>query len=285
MAFGYNALLNNNTGNSNLSIGNSSLFYNTTGEFNLAIGNNSLYSGTTGEYNIAIGNNSLSNNLTGNYNIAIGNNSLLSGTTGSNNIAIGFNTFNNGNYQNSIAIGNNITIINDNQFILGAVGMTINFNQNSIENFTIGNTGTTGATGGVIYNSNDKKLYYNSSKTFVIDHPTDNSKYLVHACLEGPEAGVYYRGRGIITNNEYTEIILPDYVDRFSYDFNVQITQIHNGNKDLYTVSEVIDNKFIVYGTNGKFFWVVFGCRNIIEVEPLKTNVKLNGNGPYTWLS
>ena len=29
------------------------------------------------------------------------------------------------------------------------------------------------------------------SKSFIIDHPTDPSKYLVHVCLEGPEAGVY----------------------------------------------------------------------------------------------
>ena len=41
-------------------------------------------------------------------------------------------------------------------------------------------------------------------KTFIINHPLDDSKYLVHACLEGPEAGIYYRGDGEITNNEST---------------------------------------------------------------------------------
>ena len=28
-------------------------------------------------------------------------------------------------------------------------------------------------------------------KTFIIEHPQDTEKYLIHACLEGPEVGVY----------------------------------------------------------------------------------------------
>jgi len=47
------------------------------------------------------------------------------------------------------------------------------------------------------------------SKTFNIPHPSPNKKKmrLVHACLEGPENGVYFRGR--VRN--VTEIELPDY--------------------------------------------------------------------------
>ena len=51
------------------------------------------------------------------------------------------------------------------------------------------------------------------TKIFVIDHPTKKENYLVHACLEGPEAGVYYRGIGKIINNNYAIIELPDYWD------------------------------------------------------------------------
>jgi len=39
------------------------------------------------------------------------------------------------------------------------------------------------------------------SKTFVREHPLNKDKYLVHACLEGPEAGVYYRGERLITHS------------------------------------------------------------------------------------
>jgi hypothetical protein len=44
-------------------------------------------------------------------------------------------------------------------------------------------------------------------KNFVIDHPTKPGKKLVHTCLEGPENGVYIRGR--VLNRNYIE--LPDY--------------------------------------------------------------------------
>ena len=49
-------------------------------------------------------------------------------------------------------------------------------------------------------------------------------------------------------------------------------------------VSEVEDNQFNVYGTNCKFYWVVFGKRNDIIVEPLKSDVNVKGNGPYKWI-
>jgi len=49
-------------------------------------------------------------------------------------------------------------------------------------------------------------------------------------------------------------------------------------------VSEVIDGKFKVYGNNGKFYWVVYGLRSSIEVEPNKTDVSVQGSGPYLWL-
>lgn len=44
-------------------------------------------------------------------------------------------------------------------------------------------------------------------KNFVIDHPLKRNKKLVHSCLEGPENGVYFRGR--LTNK--SEIQLPSY--------------------------------------------------------------------------
>src|SRR5262245_13955049 len=46
--------------------------------------------------------------------------------------------------------------------------------------------------------------YFNSNltvagtKSFQITHPLDSSAFLRHACLEGPENGVYYRGKGTI---------------------------------------------------------------------------------------
>jgi len=121
-------------------------------------------------------------------------------------------------------------------------------------------------------------------KSFVIDHPDDQSKYLVHVCLEGPEAGVYYRGVGEITNNENTVIQLPDYVKELARDFTVQLTGVYDGKVKAYNFSEVDNNMFTVHGENGKFHWLVMGKRHDISVEPLKSEVELKGDGPYLWI-
>ena len=123
------------------------------------------------------------------------------------------------------------------------------------------------------------------NKTFIVDHPTDINKYLVHACLEGPEAGVYYRGKGEIENNKSTTILLPDYVDALACEFTVHITPIFNSKtSNKYNAGTISNNQFTVYGENGKFFWIVYGKRSQIQVEPLKSNVVIKGDGPYKWI-
>jgi hypothetical protein len=123
-------------------------------------------------------------------------------------------------------------------------------------------------------------------KTFVIDHPKEpENKHLVHVCLEGPEAGVYYRGKGEVTNNDSVEISLPDYVPGWAHSFTTHITAIYDGKVKTYAVSEVDTNgKFNVYGENGTFNWTATGKRGDIEVEPLKTNTNVKGFGPYKWM-
>jgi len=114
----------------------------------------------------------------------------------------------------------------------------------------------------------------------------DENKYLVHACLEGPEAGVYYRGEGEIINNESVVINLPDYVDKIAKNLTVQITPIFDGikRKEILDVSRVKNNSFTVYGENGEFFWTVYGKRLEINTEPYKNTVELKGTGPYKWI-
>ena len=145
--------------------------------------------------------------------------------------------------------------------------------------------------------ANDKVLFYNggeigvgsvNAKPFVIPHPTNNDKYLVHVCLEGPEAGIYYRGKGTIINDTEITIELPDYAKLIGYDFTTQITRLYSGKETLglsYQTSEVIDGKFTVYGTNGSFYWLVQGKRSDIEVEPNKDDYQLHGDGPYTYIT
>ena len=145
----------------------------------------------------------------------------------------------------------------------------------------IGFTGYTGMTGPTGRNCIGPT---GPSKSFIIDHPTDQSKYLVHVCLEGPEAGVYYRGVGEIINGECSVIQLPDYVTNLARDFTVQLTGVYDGKVKAYNFSEVENNSFTVYGENGKFHWLVIGKRHDIVVEPLKSDVELKGDGPYLWI-
>jgi hypothetical protein len=120
-------------------------------------------------------------------------------------------------------------------------------------------------------------------KSFVIDHPVDPKKHLVHVCLEGPEAGVYYRGESKVVNHEHVTVALPDYVEHFATNFTVQITPIYPS-FGLYAVSKIENNCFNVYGPNGSFYWVVYGERCKIVVEPNRSDVLVKGEKPYQWI-
>ena len=139
--------------------------------------------------------------------------------------------------------------------------------------------------GGQIYVCNNP-INVGQGKSFIIDHPIDSNKYLVHECLEGPERGVYYRGEAIIPegSSEIT-ITLPEYVDKIAFNFSVHITPIYNGKiRNLYS-DRVVENKFTVYGEPGAFYWIVYGTRAIINPEPNKSNVKVDGSGPYKYIT
>ena len=145
--------------------------------------------------------------------------------------------------------------------------------------------------GGSIYNSVtnfptfwcDGLIVNGSTKSFIIDHPIDLSRYLVHACVEGPEIGVYYRGEGTVTNDESVNITLPDYVKYIAYDYTVQITPT---TATLYSTSEVDNGTgvFTVYGKNGSFYWSVYGTRGPILVDPRRESTCVKGDGPYKYI-
>jgi len=112
-----------------------------------------------------------------------------------------------------------------------------------------------------------------TSKSFAIPHPTKEGKKLVYGSLEGPENGVYHRGK------LYSEdtIILPEYwyklVDKDTV--TVQLTSI--GKHQNLFVKEVFEDKVIVGIEGGLFtdktincYYVVYGERkdiNKLEVE------------------
>ena len=202
-------------------------------------------------------------------------------------VAIGYNAGASTQGAYSIAIGAYAgeTRQNSNTIVLNATGLPLNTtSDNSLYISPIRND--TGNANTLTYNVTTGEIIYDTTKTFVINHPKDESKYLVHACLEGPEAGVYYRGTGTIADLESSAVItLPDYVDALAVDLTVQVTPIYNGSVRVLNASCISNNKFTVYGDSGDFHWHVYGRRLAIDVEPEKSDVTVRGEGPYRWIA
>jgi len=256
--YGYNIAIGNNAGWS----------YHGAGLSAIAIGNQAGYQSQGSGDGIAIGSSAGAYNQ-GGLPVAIG---TRAGFTGQGNfgIAIGYNAGQTSQPANS--------------FIINATTLT-NINAPAVSSFVITPLRSGISTGNtvLVYNTTTFEIQ-SSSKTFVIPHPTKQSKYLVHACLEGPEVGVYYRGKGEIVNNISTVVCLPEYVDKIATDFTIQLTPIYGTVKcdEIYS-SEVENGKFTVYGENGKFHWFVQGKRGNLDIEPDIDTTEVYGDGPYKW--
>jgi len=89
--------------------------------------------------------------------------------------------------------------------------------------------------------------------------------------------------------NGEIEIELPNYVSHISKEFTVHVTHIYKGFFCYLSTSQIVNNKFTVYSSVKeepvKFYWHVYGKRHDIEIEPLKYQINVKGDGPYKWIS
>lgn len=102
LALGYQALFSNTTGENNFALGAQSLYMNTTGVVNIAIGSDAMYANTTGDHNTVVGIDGLRYNTTGRFNAGLSYDALHMNTTGGAGTAVGYqalygNTTGNGN--------------------------------------------------------------------------------------------------------------------------------------------------------------------------------------------
>jgi hypothetical protein len=236
------------------------------------------------------------------YAVAIGPNAG-NDNQGASAVAIGRNAGYNYQGINAVAIGRQAGMYNQgaNSIILNATGSDLD--QTTANTFTVAPIRNDDSqTQALCYNTSTKEITYSTTgtKTFVIDHPLDDAKYLIHACLEGPEAGVYYRGTAFISpTDKYVELTLPAYVDSLARDFTIHLTPVITSNPEddfecinnpILVSSRVIKGKFRVYMNNRTtssscfFDYIVFGKRCSIEVERKKTEVEVKGFGPYAWI-
>ena len=102
-----------------------------------------------------------------------------------------------------------------------------------------------------------------SSKSFLIDHPTKENKKLEYGCLEGPEFGVYHRGRA-----QSNTITLPDYWTALVREETITVQLTPNGSfQHLYVVSQSL-TEIVIGAADGETidcFYTVYGERADID--------------------
>lgn len=112
-------------------------------------------------------------------------------------------------------------------------------------------------------------------KNFQIPHPLKEDKDLVHACLEGPEIGVYCRGR--VKNKKVID--LPDYWTELVHEDSITVQLQPIGAHQDVIVKRIGQNQIHLQSNGGlpiDCFYHVYGERK--DVERLKIEVdKENG--------
>jgi hypothetical protein len=131
-------------------------------------------------------------------------------------------------------------------------------------------------------------------KTFVVGHPLDDAKYLVHATLEGPEGAVYYRGTSRLENGR-AEVELPAYFEAFTVEEGRTIILTNIDGFDPLAVQKsdgqkIRDGRFIVVSSNAnscqEFDWEVKATRadgRALEAEPRRDEINVAAFGPYAF--
>ena len=103
-----------------------------------------------------------------------------------------------------------------------------------------------------------------TTKSFVIDHPTKEGMKLRYGSLEGPENGVYVRGR--LKDNNTIE--LPDHWTGLVDEETITVNLTPIGRKaPLHSVVDIVDNTVVVESANDVVdcFYTVFGERKDVE--------------------
>jgi hypothetical protein len=133
-------------------------------------------------------------------------------------------------------------------------------------------------------------------KNFVIDHPLDPARYLVHATLEGPEGAVYYRGSARLANGR-AEVELPRYFEALTRRAGrtVQLTNVDGFDALAVETREgerIRDGRFVVVSRDPAsaqaFDWEVKAVRADappLEAEPRRDSTVVGGFGPYTFIA
>jgi hypothetical protein len=124
----------------------------------------------------------------------------------------------------------------------------------------------------------DGDMIAGGAKKFVIAHPTQPGKQLVHAAIEGPESAVYYRGEAQLVSG-VAEIQLPEYFEALTAKHGRTVMLTNVDGFDRLAVrkqdgNQVKDGKFIVMAESDTstqaFTWEVKAVRADIPPLPVE---------------
>ena len=108
-----------------------------------------------------------------------------------------------------------------------------------------------------------------TTKSFVIDHPTKEGMKLRHGSLEGPENGVYVRGR-----SQNDVINLPDYWTGLVDETSITVNLTPIGESATPRVKEIMNNQVMVFSKEEgelDYFYTVYAER--VDVEKLEVEI------------
>ena len=119
------------------------------------------------------------------------------------------------------------------------------------------------------YNLEVNGSFAATTKSFIIDHPTKPGMKLRHGSLEGPENGVYVRGRS------HSEVInLPDYWTGLIDPDSITVTLTPIGPSGAPRVERIENNKVYVFSEDSRsldYFYMINAER--VDVAPLEVEI------------
>ena len=119
-------------------------------------------------------------------------------------------------------------------------------------------------------------LNVSGAKNFRITHPQDNTKQLVHSCVEGPECAVFYRGEAETVDGK-AEITLPAYFEALVMEGRrtIHLTELYEDEDEpvfgnFLAAGRINNGKFMVRSSTPtvKFYWEVKAVRG--DIDPLE---------------
>ena len=124
-------------------------------------------------------------------------------------------------------------------------------------------------------------LMVTGTKSFVEAHPTDPSKEIVYAAVEGGEAGTYVRGTGELVNGEVV-IDLPEHFGLVTAEKDLTVQLTPRGQWLQAYVATVTPQKLVLREAQGKSgridYWVQGVRKSYSEYEPIRNRTAETGN-------